>query len=782
VTAVPDSTSTVTVTRTHSHWGAYDIAVRDGRIEQVIPFGEDPDPSPIGQSFLDGIDHPSRVLRPSVRQGWLERGPEGHGGGRGAEPFVEVSWEEALSLAAGELTRVRERHGNEAIYAGSYGWSSAGRFHHAKSQLQRFLNGFGGFTTSVNDYSFAAAQVILPHVFGLDLYSILHASTAWPVVAEHTELMVAFGGVPVKNAQVNSGGVGRHLARQWLEACRDAGIEMVNVSPVSSDTETFLGAQWLPIRPNTDTALMLALAHTLYVEDLHDTEFLERYCVGFERFLPYLTGESDGRAKDAAWAATICDISTGSITELARRMADRRTMINLAWAIQRGDHGEQPYWMAAVLAAMLGQIGLPGGGVTYGYNAVAGTGAPIRRLHGPSVPLGENPTGSFIPVARISDMLLDPGGSYDYDGQERIYPDIRLVYWCGGNPFHHHQDLNRLVTAWQHPETIIVHEPWWTATARHADIVFPANTTLERNDIGRARSDDWMFPMHRAVDPVGESRPDFDIFAPLAAKLGFEDRFTEGRDEEEWLRVLYDDLRKEAAAEHVELPDFDEFWSGDGIRLTLDDSDRIMFAEFRDDPEGRPLPTPSGRIEIFSETIDSFGYDDCPAHPVWLEPVEWLGAPSSHPLHLISNQPATRLHSQLDCGTTSRSGKVGGREPVTVNPTDAAARGIADGDVVRVFNDRGECLAGAVVSDVVMPGVVVLATGAWYDPEAPGGLDRHGNPNVLTLDKGTSKLGQGPSAHTTLVEIERLDRTPPRVEVFDAPVIVRAGDSTSRRS
>ena len=761
------------VTRTHSHWGTYDLTVRDGRIEAVEPFDRDPDPSPIGQSFLDGIDHPARVRRPAVRAGWLEHGPGGHGGVRGHEPFVELEWDEVIPLVARELERVRDTHGNEAIFGGSYGWSSAGRFHHARSQIQRFLNGFGGFTTAVNDYSFAAAQVILPHIFGRGFYEIVFAPTAWPVVIDNTELMVAFGGLPLKNAQVNGGGVARHQGRGWLEACRDRGIGMVNVSPVRSDIEAFVGAEWVSIRPNTDTALMLGVAHTLFSEDLHDREFLDAYCSGFERFVPYLVGETDGRPKDAGWAAEICAVPAASITDLARRMASHRTMISVSWSIQRADHGEQPYWMAAVLAAMLGQIGLPGGGVTYGYNAVAGMGAPIKRLSGPSLPLGENRVESWIPVARITDMLEKPGEPYDFNGERRTYPDIRLIYWCGGNPFHHHQDLNRLAAAWQRPETIIVHEPYWTATARHADIVLPANTPLERADMGRARSEEWLFPMPKALDSIGESRPDFDIFAALAAELGFGEEFTEGRDEAEWLRVLYDEFRKETATHHAELPDFEEFWDSGGMQLPIDDPDRVAFGDYRDDPDQRRLATGSGRIEIFSELIDSFGYDDCPGHPVWLEPAEWLGGTDADgSLHLISNQPVGRLHSQLDFGKTSRELKVNGREPIALNPADAATRGITAGDVVRVHNGRGECLAGAVLSEDVMPGVAVLATGAWFDPESPGGIDRHGNPNVLTLDKGTSRLAQAPSSHTVLVEVERVVGPVPKVQVFGPPRFV----------
>ncbi|MDX1402655.1 MAG: molybdopterin-dependent oxidoreductase, partial [Kiloniellales bacterium] len=577
--------------------------------------------------------------------------------------------------------RVKETFGNEAIFAGSYGWASAGRFHHAQSQVHRFLNQFGGYTASVNSYSTAAAQVIVPHVLGRKFLDILDTSTAWPVIADHCELIVMFGGIPLKNAQVNAGGVGRHVTRDWLMRCHRRGTQFVNISPLQKDAADFLKAKWLPLRPNSDTALMLGLAHTLASDGLHDEAFLKSHCRGYERFEPYLFGRGDGQVKDAEWAARICGIAADEIRSLAHLMASRRTMITLAWSLQRGDHGEQPYWMAIVLAAMLGQIGLPGGGVGFGYAAESAVGNPIRRLSGPTLNQGRNPITGFIPVARIADLLLNPGKSFAYNGKTYEYPDTRLVYWCGGNPFHHHQDLNRLVEAWQKPDTVIVHEPWWNALAKHADIVFPAATALERNDIGRASNDDYLFAMERALPPRGEARSDFEIFSGLADKLGFEEVFTEGRSEEEWLRHLYDLFRQQASAEEITLPDFADFWKAGKLRLPVDDSKRILFEEFRSDPARHPLDTPSGRIEIFSETIESFGYDDCPGHPMWLEPQEWLGGEGAqtYPLHLVSNQPTTRLHSQLDCGAVSLESKINGREPVMIHPEDAAKRGIEDG-------------------------------------------------------------------------------------------------------
>ena len=756
-----------------SHWGAFDAEVLDGRVVGVRALARDPDPSPIIHSIPQALYDASRVAEPMIRRGWLEHGPGGNRHLRGADTFVPVGWDRALDLVAAELKRVKAHHGNASIFAGSYGWSSAGRFHHARTQLHRFLNCHGGFTAQVQNYSYAAAISLLPHVIGT-IDAVQGPLSSWDGIAAETRLMVCFGGVPLKNTQIDSGGIGEHITQPWLQRCKAAGIRFVNISPVRDDAADFLDAEWIRPRPNTDAALMLALAHTLATEGLADEAFLARCCVGYDRLRAYLLGEADGQPKDAAWAAAICGVPAMRIRELAREMAANRTMLAVAWSLQRGDHGEQPYWMTIALAAMLGQIGLTGGGFGFGYGCEAAMGAPRRRIPTPDLPAGPNGAKSHIPVARIADMLLHPNTSYEFNGETRTYPDTKLVYWCGGNPFHHHQDLNRLVEAFRRPDTVIVHEPWWTSTARHADIVLPATTTLERNDLGASPRDRFVMAMHQAVAPVGGARNDHHIFSGLAERLGFAEQFTEGRSEMDWLRHLYDVWRQRAAEKEVEVGSFEEFWEQGYVEVPAPDAPFVMFAEFRADPAAHPLKTPSGKIEIYSERIAGFGYDDCPGHPVWLEPAEWLGSPvaETYPLHMISNQPRTRLHAQLDACGVSRASKIKGREPVWLNPDDAAARGIDAGDVVRVFNSRGELLAGAVVTDLVMPGVIQLATGAWYDPaqpENPGSLEKHGNPNTLTLDKGTSRLAQAPVAQSCLVEVVRFTGALPPITAFDQP-------------
>jgi biotin/methionine sulfoxide reductase len=759
-----------------SHWGAFRVTVDGDDIVGVDGHPDDPTPSPLLANFSDATRSAARVARPAVRRGWLDDGP-GPDSRRGRDDFVEVSWDDALELVAGELRRVREAHGNEAIFGGSYGWSSAGRFHHAQSQLHRFLNCIGGFTSSVNSYSLGASEVILPHVVG-GSGDVLRRATTWKAILEHTELVVAFGGMNLKNAWVSPGGVTRHTLPTSLDAAGRRGLRFELFSPLRSDLPDTVAATWHPVVPGTDTAVMLALAHVLVTEGLHDEAFLERYTVGADRLIAYVVGDEDGVAKDPAWAEQISGIPAATVTDLARRMAAQRTLVTVSWGLQRTQHGEQPVWMGIALASLLGQIGLPGGGFGHGYGSMADVGAPTVPYPLPVFRQGRNPVDTFIPVARITELLENPGGTLDYDGHALRLPDIRLVYWAGGNPFHHHQDLNRLRQAFARVDTVVVHEPFWTATARHADIVFPSTVTLERDDVGCGRNDGYVIAMPRALPRFGDARDDYEVFGELAKRLDVWDDFTEGRTAREWVEHIYTEFRSRVDARGVAVADFDEFWKAGEVRLPSDSDDHTLFDRFRADPDERRLPTPSGRIELFSATIDGFGYDDCPGHPVWREPEEWLGGPRAEqfPLHLIANQPSSRLHGQLDMGSYSRASKVAGREPIRIHPDDAAARGIADGDVVRVWNDRGSCLAGAIVTDAVRPRVVNLSTGAWFDPvgadDPSAPMCRHGNPNALTTDRGTSKLAQGCTGQHTLVDVERFAGEPPGVRAHEPPRFV----------
>ncbi|MET4576170.1 molybdopterin guanine dinucleotide-containing S/N-oxide reductase [Ottowia thiooxydans] len=751
-----------------SHWGVF-TARAEGETVSVRPYPGDPDPNPILDNFTNALKHRARVTTPMVRRGWLERGP-GPDATRGSDDFVAMPWAEVLDRLAAELQRVKDTYGNGAIFGGSYGWSSAGRFHHAQSQVHRFLNtALGGYVRSVNSYSAGASAVILPHVLG-SMEEVARRNVTWEQIVEHSEVVLAFGGMALKNSRVASGGISKHIERSSMRDAARRGCRFVSFSPLKSDMPDEAGFEWLPVRPTTDTALMLALVHSLVRDGLHDRAFIDQYCDGWATFEDYLMGRADGVAKSAEWAAPICDIPAEQIEALAKSLPGKRCLVVVAHSLQRAEHGEQPVWMGAVLAAALGQLGLPGGGYNYALGTLAHYGKRNNAVPAGALPQGSNGVREFIPVARITDMLLNPGQPFDYDGKQRNYPHIKLAYWAGGNPFHHHQDLARLAEGFRTLDTFVVHEIAWTATARHADIVLPCTMTLEREDVGVTPTDPVMVAMHRIAEPHGLARDDYDIFTDLAERLGKREAFTEGRDTRQWLAHLYERTRQGLQDKGLEAPSFDEFWQRGNMDLPIGPDDGGLLRAFRQDPVANPLPTPSGKAQISSPTVASFGYADCPGHPAWLPAKEVPN--NDYPLWLVANQPASRLHSQLDFGSHSQSTKRQQREVCTLHPAAAAARGIAEGDVVRLFNARGACLASAALSSDMRADVVQLPTGAWYDPviqEDGTPLCVHGNPNVLTQDVGTSSLAQGCSGQLGIVQIEKFTGALPPVRAFEPP-------------
>ena len=757
------------VFKLHSaHWGVFHAAWDGSRLE-VRPHPDDPDPNPLIENFPDALRHRARVTTPMVRRGWLEQGP-GPDPQRGKDDFVPMTWPEVLDLLAQELRRVKDRHGANAIFGGSYGWSSAGRFHHAQSQVHRFLNtALGGYVRSVNSYSAGASGPMLPHVIGT-MEQVARRNVTWEQIVEHSDVVLAFGGMALKNSRVASGGVSRHVERDAMRDAAARGCRFVSISPLKSDLPDEVSFEWLPAVPNTDTALMLGLVHQLVTDGAHDRQFIDRYTAGWAAFEDYLMGRSDGIVKSCTWAAPICGLPECQLVDLARSLVGKRVLVVVSHSLQRAEHGEQPVWMGAVLAAALGQLGLPGGGYNYALGTLAHYGKRNNAVPAAALPQGTNGVKEFIPVARISDMLLNPGQPFDYNGRRHLYPHIRLAYWAGGNPFHHHQDLLRLAEAFRTLDTFVVHEIAWTATARHADIVLPCTMTLERDDIGVTQTDPLMVAMRRVAEPHGLARDDYEIFCDLARRLGQLEAFSEGRSTLEWLAHLYEPTRAGLERLGVEAPTFESFWQLGELRLPQAKDDGGILRAFRDDPVGAPLPTPSGKVQISSPSIAAFSYADCPGHPAWLPPRFIPDA--QYPLWLVANQPHTKLHSQLDFGAHCQASKRQGREVCTLHPAAAKARGIGEGDIVRLFNEVGACLASAHLSVDMREDVVQLPTGAWYDPAIDHQgrpLCVHGNPNMLTRDIGTSSLAQGCAGQLSTIQIERFDGTLPLIRAYDPP-------------
>lgn len=382
-----------------------------------------------------------------------------------------------------------------------------------------------------------------------------------------------------------------------------------------------------------------------------------------------------------------------------------------------------------------------------------------------------------IPVARIVEALENPGGAYQHNGMNRRFPDIRFIWWAGGANFTHHQDTNRLIRAWQKPELVVISECFWTAAAKHADIVLPATTSFERNDLTMTGdySNQHLVPMKQVVPPRYEARNDFDIFAELSERWekGGYARFTEGKSELQWLETFYNVARQRGASQQVELPPFAEFWQANQLIEMPENPDSarfIRFADFCRDPQAHPLKTASGKIEIFSQRIADYAYPDCPGHPMWLVPDEWQGNAEPEQLQVLSAHPAHRLHSQLNYSSLRELYAVANREPVTIHPDDAQARGIQDGDTVRLWNSRGQILAGAVISEGIKPGVICIHEGAWPDLDLTAdGICKNGAVNVLTKDLPSSRLGNGCAGNTALAWLEKYNGPELTLTAFEPP-------------
>lgn len=766
-----------------SNFGAFWAKVEGGRVVKVRPWEGDPHPIATIEGAVDLAYSTSRIRYPMVRRAWLEKGPGADPDSRGRDDFVRVSWDKALDLAAAEIKRCAAI-GPWSIYTGSYGWGHFGRLFNSQTALRRLFNLMGGSVGSTSNYSKAGLEAIMPYVLGqIDAEG---PQTSHQTILENTDLIVFWACDPLKDNHISTN-VPDHGEYGWFEAMKKAGKKAIFIDPLKTEGCKILSGEWLPVRPHSDVALALGIAHVLITENLADKKFLADYTTGWEAFFDYVTGKKDGTPKTPEWAADKTEIPAATIRDLAHRFVKGRTMLVSGWTPQRQQHGEQFPWVFVTLAAMIGQIGLPGGGFCQRYH-LDNAGAPQADSPALSttmqagkrketMPWPKEKGAETIPVARIVDMLMNPGKSYEHNGKTFIYPDVKMTYWVGGNPLHHHQDRNRQIAAWKKFDTVIVQDFQWTASARFADIVLPAATGLEREDIeglGVVTRKAY-FAMRKVIEPLYETKSDYVIFQMLAEKLGIEPEFSDNKSELDRVKEVYAAALDQAKAKKIPMPDFDAFWKAGIVEFATSEKNlrRTKYKEFREDPLLNPLPTPSGKIEIFSKTIEKFGYADCPPHPTWLEPVEWLGAKEKkYPLHVNSCHPDYRLHSQLN-GTKVRAlYAVAGREPCTINTRDAAARGIKTGDVVRVFNDRGQCLAGAVVSDDIRPGVIQLQEGGWYDPvkaNEPNALCTYGDVNVLTIDIPTSRLAQATSAHTCMADVELFKGEPPKVTVFDTP-------------
>ncbi len=567
-----------------------------------------------------------------------------------------------------------------------------GALHGTRSLLTRFMNLFGGSTRLTSNYSNGAILFVLPYLFGNDWdRSGYDAATM-----RHSRMIVLWG------ANVLETRMGAETDRRLLEAAR-RGTPIVVVGPRRSYTAERTGAWWIPCRPGTDAALMLAVLHVLFTENLADRGFIDAHCAGFDRLERYVLGLDGGVARTPGWAAGICGTPAEEILRFARAYAAAKpAMLFPGYSIQRVFAGEEPYRLTVALQAATGNFGIRGGS----------TGANNRLLPGPRVgrlEIPPVPPQPSLPVVRWPDAILE--------GRAGGYPsDVRALYILGANPINQGADIKKSIAAFAKLDFTVSHQLFMTPTARHCDVIFPATTALEKEDIGLPWTGNYLLYKSAVTAPRGRARSDYDALWALADLLGFGAAFSEGRTAADWIShfIALSDI-----------PDPEAF-RRTGI-FVAPERERVGLAAFAADPAANPLGTPSGKIEIASDRYrEETGF---PAIPTWQPPPEERG----FPLRLITPKSRHYTHSQ------SNLPPLRGREAqaLTIHPRDAAARGIEDGRMVRIYNARGEGRVTAHISEEIMPGVVSLPEGIWVNLDEEG-VDLAGSANMFTSTEGTS--------------------------------------------
>lgn len=658
--------------------------VAAGRVTRVV---NNPAGGPYLKGCRRGFDLPlmhhaaDRILTPLIRTG-----------PRGSGRFRAASWDEALALIADRLGEIRAAHGPTAVLAmGSAG--ATGALHATHALLTRFLGLYGGYTRLTGNYSSCAARYILPYLLGDDAGRAgFDAATM-----QHSAMIILWGANVLETRQ------GTEVAARVLEAKR-RGAQIVVIDPRRSATVEHAATWWLPCRPGADAALMLAVLYVLLTENLADRPFIASHSVGFDQLAHYVLGQDSGAPRSPAWAAAICGIPAVEIVRFARSYAAAKpAMIFPGYAIQRVFAGEEPYRLTVALQVATGNFGQRGGS----------TGAINNLLPGPRVgrlPAAARPPQPGLPIVRWADAVLA--------GRRGGYPtDIRAVYSLGGNFLNQGADIRKNLRAFAALDFAVTHELFLTPTARCCDVILPAASPFEKEELGIPWAGNYLLYRPQIMPPAGQARSDYDALSELADRLGFGPAFTEGRSAAGWIAHFI---------AQSEILDPDEF-RRTGIYLAPDQA-RVGLADFAADPGRHPLKTPSGKVEIASARYhQETGF---PAIPTW-QPAP---ADGRYGLRLITPKSPHFTHSQ---GWNLPTLRQRAGHALTMHPADAASRGLADGDLARLFNDQGTVCIPVRLSEAIMPGVVSLPEGAWVELD-PTGVDVAGSANMLTATDGTA--------------------------------------------
>jgi len=675
-----------------------------------------------GRAYRQQVYSPDRLRFPQKRVG-----------SRGEGRFERISWDEALDTVANEILRIKETYGPQAILGLTLS-GGTGSLHTGPVTLGRLLESLGGYTPFWGDASAEGALFAARATYG----TLTNGNTRDDLV--NSRLILLWGLNPATT--INSTNTTFYLIQ-----AREAGAKIVVIDPRYTDTVATIADQWIPIRPGTDTAVMAAMAHQMITENLYDHRFLDRFTIGFDKFRDYIMGIEDGVAKTPAWAESKSGVPADIIVWLARQYATKKPAALIpGFSPGRTAFGEQFYRMTSTLAAMTGNIGINGGGAA----------CFERPLVAPMVPPGfasffEGGTYEMrlkqLDVRRR--MLKRPHACRLWDfilqGTAGGYPvDLKMAYIAFANPLNQFPNINKGVEALRKLEFIVVHEQFMTATAKFADILLPVTTLWERNDFARPwTGGSYFLYMNKAIEPLFDVRSDRDICRDLASRLGIQDPFWD-LSEEDAIKLLMEGMEDVMP----EVVDYEQF-KRNGVHKIKRPGPVICFRKQIEDPNNNPFPTLSGKIEIYSQVVADLNNPDIPPIPKHLDSWEGAEDPLSqkYPLQLLTFHHKTRAHSCFDKNPLLRN-----LEPQSlwISTQDAQSRGIINGDKVRVFNNRGETIIQAKVTERIMPGVVALGEGAWYQPDEKG-RDRAGSPNILTRDQ-YSPAGAFPF-NTSLVQV-----------------------------
>ncbi len=734
--------------------------VRDGEIIYVETDSSGPDG--IGQQQVRACLR-GRMMRRRIYNPDRLKYPMKRIGKRGEGKFERIRWEEAYDLIAGNLKRLITQYGNESIYlnycTGTLGGTVTKSWPPGSTLIARLMNCYGGYLNHYGDYSTAQIAYALNFTYGGWASGNSISNIA------QSKLAVFFGNSP-GDTRMSGGGETYCLA----EVLQNAKTKLIIIDPRCPDTG--LEHEWIPIRPGTDAALVAGMAHVLITENLVDQAFLDKYCVGYdEKTMPagtpanghykaYVLGQgNDGIAKTPQWASGITGIPAQRIVALAREIGNTKPCyISQGWGPQRHSNGELTCRAITMLPILTGNVGISGGN--------SGAREASYSIPFASFPTLSNPIKTSISMFLWTDAVeRGPEMTATRDGvrgKDKLDVPIKFIWNYAGNCIiNQHAEVNRTHAILQDDskcEMIVVIDNHMTPSARYADILLPDLTTSEQRDFstnGNASTLGYAIFCDKAIEPRFESRSIYEMCTEIAKRLDVEEKFTEGRTQEEWLRFIYANAQKN----NPNLPSYEVFNEMGIFKQTSPIGDVIAYKAFSDDPVKNKLSTPSGKIEIYSSQLAKIAAtwtlnpgDVIDPLPVYNSGFEgWDDSRKNQfPLQMCDHHHKSRTHSTY--GNVDILKEVA-RQELWINPLDAAPRNIRTGDLLRVYNDRGETRIAAKVTPRIMPGVVTMGQGSWYAPNADG-VDLGGCSNVLNTQR-PSPLAKGNPQHSCLVEVAK---------------------------